>query len=144
MKQYISPEPPVAPPGETILIQAPTRNRLIFYGGIALTFIPPFIWGPLLLLLYYFKKRGSILVLTEKRIFIGIPRLKGFCISEIELDRVLNVSVRLNILDNFINGAGDIIIRSTSDDGTRTLMFQDCVKPYDVRRHILEAAGINE
>jgi hypothetical protein len=56
----------------------------------------------------------------------------------------LNVSVKLNILDNFINGAGDIIIRSTSDDGTRTLMFQDCVNPYDVRRRILEAAGINE
>lgn len=144
MKQYISPEPPVAPPGETILIQASTRNRLFFYGGIVLTFIPPFVWGPLVLLLYYFKKRGSILILTEKRIFIGIPRLKGFFISEIQLDRVLNVTVKLNIIDNFINGAGDIIIHSTADDGNRSLLFQDCVKPYDVRRRILEAAGIHE
>ena len=143
MKQYISPELPESPPGETILIKAPTRNRLIFYGGIVFTFIPPFILGPLVLLVYYLK-RGSILILTEKRIFICVARLKGFCISEIQLDRLLNVSVKLNILDNFINGAGDIIIRSTSDDGTRTLMFLDCVKPYDVRRRILEAAGINE
>jgi hypothetical protein len=111
MKRYISAELPEASAGITVLIKAPKRNSLLFFGCIVFTFI---------------------------------ARLKAFSISEMQLDRVPDVAVELNIIGHFINDAGDIQLRSTSDDGTRQRMSQYRVKPYDVSRRIPEAAEINK
>lgn len=110
MRRHIAAELPEAPAGTTMLIKAPKRNRLLYFGCIVFTFI---------------------------------ARLKAFSIPKVQLDRVPNVAVACTIIDHFINGAGDIQLRSTSDDGARHYMFQDRVKPYDSSRRIFEAAGIN-
>jgi hypothetical protein len=111
MKRYISAELPEASAGITVLIKAPKRNGLLFFGCIVFTFI---------------------------------ARLKAFSIPEMQLDRVPDVAVELNIIGHFINDAGDIQLRSTSDDGARQRMSQYRVKPYDVSRRIPEAAEINK
>jgi hypothetical protein len=111
MNRHISAELPEASAGITVLIKAPKRNGLLFFGCIVFTFI---------------------------------ARLKAFSISEMQLDRVPDVAVELNIIGHFINDVGDIQLRSTSDDGARQRMSQYRVKPYDVSRRIPEAAEINK
>ena len=143
MKQYISPESPEPAADETELFRGRTRNRMFLIGGIILTFIPPFVWGPLGIFIYYYTKRRTAIILTDRRVIVVMPRYKGFRVSEIQLKDVLGVTAKRDLIDNIIGGSGDLNIRHADEDGPRYLMFPDCEKAQDVRRRILEAAGMN-
>lgn len=113
-------------------------NRIMLVAGVVLTFVPPFVWGPLILFAYFTQKKHNALVVTNRGI-IHIFRnpLKGtYRITEIPRDDVVGLSMRFGIIDRFIGGSGDLFIRYNDQGSTRIITFDHLRKGHAFKKRL--------
>jgi len=86
--------PPFLIEGETITYEARrglSPSMLVI--AIAITFVPPFLWGPGLFLLMWFHRRYSKTWVTNKRVvsFQKIPFSKQYALTSIPLGEITKI-----------------------------------------------------
>lgn len=86
--------PPFLIEGESLDYEARHGiSPIIVIIAAALTFIPPFLWGPGLYLLMYFQKKNDGAWVTTKRLvdFQKIPLSKQYAVTSIPLDEITKI-----------------------------------------------------
>lgn len=147
MKQYISPDEPALENEETIIYEGRMGKRMMIILGIVATFIPPFIWGPALIIMaVYFGKKAK-LVLTDRRIIQVLPRFGGSKrITEIPIEKVIEVKVGRtsnsapvsDFFTHLLGGTGDLTVTYAEGDRTEVLMFTDLKSPKEFKTKLVK------
>lgn len=151
MKQYTSSEFPPIEAGETIVHEGRMGKRIAIILGVIATFIPPFIWGPALILFgIYFGKKAK-LVLTDRRVIQVLPQFSGPRITEIPLNEITDVKIgrtsnSMPVSDFFmhaIGGTGNLTVTLLESGKTQRITFIDLKSPKIFRTKLIELTGLN-
>jgi len=120
------------------------NNRFMYIVGAIITFVPPFIWGPIVLFTAYYLGSNSGVMLTNRRLVIFDKLLKPqmYKAVEIPLHHINYVKVR-SLLDNRdslidrLLGSGAIYVNWESPtSGTRNQIIEDLSKAKKLAKDI--------
>jgi hypothetical protein len=135
--------------GERVIHEARRRTVSDYLVGIVLTFIPPFVWGPLLIAAMYYTNRSSGARLTDRRLIIFRKsfRPRFFRVQIIPKDRIVRAEClgfrsgaydprSPYVLERFL-GIRDIRVEFKTEDGEGRAYIPNIRQP----KALLEALG---
>lgn len=109
--------------------------------GIFFTFVPPFIWGPLIIAAVIYMARLSGVVVTDRRLFSFHKNFRPgkYSCLDIPLGQVKKVKVGslarggcllvdVNIFNRLL-GVGDVVVTFEDGQGVRIAVLSDIKKP---------------
>jgi hypothetical protein len=144
MNQYTSPDLPEFSEGEIEIVRGAAQNRKILIIGVIMTFIPPFLWGPLVIWMYFHQKKNHVLILTSRRVIDTKRGLKGtYRVTEIPINDIIGSSINFNPIDRFIGGAGDLFIRYDDEGASRRLSFENLRNAHAFQKILLSHVSKN-
>jgi hypothetical protein len=129
---------------ETLVYRAFEAKTSAYLIGFVLTFIPPFVFGPLFILYTYYIGRHSGIMVTNRRLVAFTKNFspRKYSVIEFPLKHLVSVHMAGDIEDRILNrliGQGDIELEWEDRTGTRTFIATNIHKPKLVVRAIEEA-----